>query len=95
MSTACQFLTNKKFGCKPKNLTLLVIDLIIVLHSITKEFNMTKPQKQQTTSDLQRTLAGQWTKTEKRSEASRQIMASKKKTYEIIKAFRNSQILAR
>jgi hypothetical protein len=56
---------------------------------------MTKPQKQQTTSDLQRTLAGQWTKTEKRSEASRQIMASKKKTYEIIKAFRNSQILAR
>ena len=56
---------------------------------------MSKPPKQQTTSDLQRTLAGQWSKTEKRAEASRQIMASKKKTYEINKAFRNAQILAR
>lgn len=56
---------------------------------------MSKSPKQQTTSDLQRTLAGQWTKSEKRSEASRQIMASKKKAYEIIKTFRNSQILAR
>ena len=56
---------------------------------------MAKPPKQQTTSDLQRTLTSQWSKTEKRAEASRQIMASKKKTYEILKAFRNAQILAR
>jgi hypothetical protein len=90
-----QFLDNNKFSCKPKNLTLLVIGLIIIVHSITKEFNMAKTPKQQTTSDLQRTLAGQWTKTEKRAEASRQIMASKKKTHEVIKAFRNAQILAR
>jgi len=56
---------------------------------------MSKPPKQQTTSELQRTLAGQWSKSEKRAEASRQIMASKKKTHEINKAFRNSQILSR
>lgn len=56
---------------------------------------MAKPPKQQTATELQRTLAGQWSKTEKRSSASRQITASNKKTYEILKAFRNSQILTR
>jgi hypothetical protein len=56
---------------------------------------MSKPPKQQTTSDLQRTLAGQWSKTEKRAEASRQMMASKKKTHEVIKAFRNAQFLSK
>lgn len=56
---------------------------------------MAKPPKQQTATELQRTLAGQWSKTEKRAEASRQIMASKKKTHEINKSFRNAQILAR
>jgi len=54
---------------------------------------MAKPQ--QTASELSRTLAGQWSKTEKRAEASRQIMASKKKTYEILKAFRNTQFLTK
>jgi hypothetical protein len=54
-----------------------------------------QPKQQQSTSELQRTLAGQWSKSEKRAEASRQIMASKKKTHEINKAFRNAQILAR
>jgi len=54
---------------------------------------MAKPQ--QTASELSRTLAGQWSKSEKRAEASRQIMASKKKTYEILKAFRNTQFLAK
>lgn len=52
-------------------------------------------QPKQTTSELQRTLAGQWTKSEKREEAARQIMASKKKTHEINKAFRNAQILSK
>ena len=54
---------------------------------------MAKPQ--QTATELQRTLAGQWTKSEKRAHASRQIMAAKKRTYEILKAFRNAQILAK
>jgi hypothetical protein len=52
---------------------------------------MAKPQ--QTASELSRTLAGQWTKTEKRAEASRSIMAAKKHTYEILKAFKQAQIL--
>jgi hypothetical protein len=48
---------------------------------------------QQTASELGRTLAGQWTKTEKRAEASRQIMASKLKTHAVLKAFKQTQIL--
>ena len=54
---------------------------------------MAKPQ--QTTSELQRTLSGQWTKSEKREHASRSIMNAKKRTYEILKAFKNAQILAK
>jgi hypothetical protein len=54
---------------------------------------MAKPQ--QTASELSRTLAGQWTKTEKRAEASRSIMAAKKSAHEKIKAFKQSQILSR
>ena len=50
---------------------------------------------QQTASELSRTLAGQWSKTEKRAEASRQIMASKKRTHEINRAFKQAQILSR
>ena len=52
---------------------------------------MAKPQ--QSASELGRTLAGQWSKTEKRAEASRQIMASKKRAYEKIKAFKQNLIL--
>jgi hypothetical protein len=52
---------------------------------------MAKPQ--QTASELGRTLAGQWTKTEKRAEASRQIMASRTSAHAKIKAFKQSQIL--
>jgi hypothetical protein len=52
---------------------------------------MAKPQ--QTASELSRTLSGQWTKTEKRAEASRQIMAAKKRTHEIIKAFKQGIFL--
>jgi len=96
MLMECQFLINSKFVFKlSKNLTLFPIGYIIATYTIIKELIMSKPPKQQTTSDLQRTLAGQWSKTEKRAEISRQIMASKKKTHEVIKAFRNAQILAR
>ena len=45
-----------------------------------------KPQ--QTASELSRTLAGQWTKSEKREAASRSIMNSKKATHRILKAMR-------
>ena len=50
---------------------------------------------QQTASELSRTLAGQWSKSEKRAEASRQIMAAKKRTHEINKALKQAIILAR
>lgn len=50
---------------------------------------------QQTASELSRTLAGQWSKSEKRSEASRQIMAAKKSTYEKLKAFKQANFLAK
>ena len=46
---------------------------------------MAKPQ--QTASELGRALAGKWTKTEKRAEASRQISASKASAHAKIKAF--------
>jgi hypothetical protein len=50
---------------------------------------MAKPQ--QTASELSRTLAGQWTKTEKRAEASRSIMAANKRTHQIRKIFAQEQ----
>jgi hypothetical protein len=50
-----------------------------------------KPQ--QTASELSRTLAGKWSKTEKRSAASRSITASKKEAHAKIKAFKLSQLL--
>lgn len=52
---------------------------------------MAKPQ--QTATELSRTLAGQWSKSEKRAEASRSIMAANKRTHAINKAFRQGQIL--
>jgi hypothetical protein len=52
---------------------------------------MAKPQ--QTATELSRTLSGQWSKSEKRAEASRQIMASNKRTHAINKAFKQGQIL--
>ena len=48
---------------------------------------------QQTASELGRTLAGQWTKTEKRAEASRQMMDSKLRTHAAIKAFKQGLFL--
>jgi hypothetical protein len=47
---------------------------------------MAKPQ--QSASELSRTIAGQWTKSEKREHASRSIMIANKHTHAINKAFR-------
>ena len=48
---------------------------------------------QQTASELSRTLAGQWTKSEKRAEASRQMMGANKRTHAKIKAFKQGLVL--
>ena len=52
---------------------------------------MAKPQ--QTASELSRTLAGQWTKSEKREAASGSIMRANQRTKAINKAFKQSQLL--
>jgi hypothetical protein len=52
---------------------------------------MAKPQ--QTASELSRTLAGQWSKSEKRAEASRSIMTANQHTKAINKTFKQNQIL--
>lgn len=52
---------------------------------------MAKPQ--QTASELSRTLAGQWSKSEKRSYASRSILTANQNTKAINKAFKTNQIL--
>jgi hypothetical protein len=54
---------------------------------------MAKPQ--QTASELSRTLAGQWTKSQKRELATRSIMESNARTKAINKAFKQNQILNR
>ena len=54
---------------------------------------MAKPQ--QTASELSRTLAGQWTKSEKREYASRSIMAANQHTKAINKQFKQQQIISR
>jgi len=52
---------------------------------------MAKPQ--QTSSELGRTLAGQWTKSEKREYASPSIMESKQRTKAINKAIKQQQFM--
>ena len=47
----------------------------------------------QTASDRDRTLSGQWTKTEKRAHISRQMMASRLRTHAAIKAFKQGLFL--
>jgi hypothetical protein len=54
---------------------------------------MAKPQ--QTASELSRTLAGQWSKSQKREHASRSILAANQATKAINKAFKNKQILSK
>jgi hypothetical protein len=46
--------------------------------------------QRQTATELSRTLAGQWSKSEKRLHASRQIMESKHRTYQILKNIRQN-----
>ena len=48
-------------------------------------------KQQQSASELSRTLAGQWSKTEKRAHAFRSIMEAKKATHKAIKAFAQQQ----
>jgi hypothetical protein len=50
---------------------------------------MTKPK--QTAGERDRTLSGQWTKTEKRAAASRSIMTSKQVAHAINKKFKQQQ----
>jgi hypothetical protein len=47
--------------------------------------------KKQSAGELSRTISGQWSKTEKRSAASRSIMAAKKQTHQILKQFAQKQ----
>jgi len=47
--------------------------------------------KQQSASELSRTIAGQWSKTEKRAAAARSIAEAKKATHKIIKDFAQQQ----
>lgn len=54
---------------------------------------MAKPQ--QTATELQRTLSGQWSKSEKRAHASRSIMDANKRTYEINKRIKQQTLLAK
>jgi hypothetical protein len=49
---------------------------------------MAKPQ--QTATELSRTLAGQWTKSEKRAHAARSIMECNARAYALVKAFKQS-----
>jgi hypothetical protein len=43
--------------------------------------------KKQSAGELSRTIAGQWSKTEKRSFASRSIMQARQNTHKILKEF--------
>jgi hypothetical protein len=54
-----------------------------------------KQQKQQSSSELSRTLAGQLSKMEKRILIAREIRKDKEKTYQIVKKFKNTQFLSK
>jgi hypothetical protein len=47
--------------------------------------------KKQSAGELSRTIAGQWSKSEKRSAASRSITEAKKRTHQILKQFAQKQ----
>jgi hypothetical protein len=47
--------------------------------------------KKQSAGELSRTIAGQWSKTEKRSVASRSITEANKRTHQILKTFAQKQ----
>ena len=50
-------------------------------------------KSQQTASGLSRTLSGQWTKSEKRERASREIMEANQRTKAINKAIKQQQFM--
>ena len=50
-------------------------------------------QPKQTASERDRTLSGQWSKSEKRAKISRSIMDCRARTHAINKAFKQGQIL--
>ena len=52
---------------------------------------MSKPK--QTASERDRTLSGQWSKTEKRANISRQMMDSRLRTHAALKAFKQGLFL--
>jgi hypothetical protein len=54
---------------------------------------MAEKKPQQTATELSRTLAGQWSKTEKRAHASRSIAASKAAAHKAVKDFKQAKIL--
>ena len=47
--------------------------------------------KKQSAGELSRTISGQWSKTEKRSAASRSISEANKRTHQILKTFAQQQ----
>jgi hypothetical protein len=47
--------------------------------------------KRQSAGELSRTIAGQWSKSEKRTHATRQIMESNKRVHQINKKFAQQQ----
>jgi len=47
--------------------------------------------KRQSAGELSRTIAGQWSKSEKRSAASRSITAANKQAHQILKTFAQQQ----
>jgi hypothetical protein len=50
---------------------------------------------QQTATELSRALAGKWSKSEKRAEASRSIAQAKKNTHAILKDIRQKMLLSK
>jgi hypothetical protein len=50
-------------------------------------------KQKQTASERDRTLSGQWTKSEKRAAASRSIMMANRNTLAINKKFRQQQLM--
>ena len=53
------------------------------------------PKQQQTSSELQRTLAGQWSKSEKRIALARSIQEYKQKAHLAVKAVKQAAFLSR
>jgi hypothetical protein len=50
--------------------------------------------KKQNAGELSRTIAGQWSKSEKREQATREIMEAKRRTHAINKKFAQQQRMA-